>query len=116
MNQNNVDIAVAYYTAVGEKNIEVVAKYLHPDVEFVSPVSQLEGKEALLEATEKFASFLTSFKIRARFGSENQAMLVYDFGCPIPPGTFTAAVLLTFKGALISKIEPFFDARPFTNS
>ncbi len=40
-------------------------------------------------------------------------MLAYDFMFPAPIGTLRSAVLMDFSNQLISKIELFYDARPF---
>jgi hypothetical protein len=112
MNKNNAAIAEAYYTGMGEKNISVIEKYLHSDVQFVTPLGSTQGKEALLEAARKFTSFFKSLKIRAKFGSEDQAMIVYDVEFPAPVGKTPTAALMTFREGLISKIELIYDARP----
>jgi len=65
MTRNNITAAVAYYTAMGEKNIESLEKYLHQDVQFTGPLAKTSGKEALVEATKKFMTFLKTLKVRA---------------------------------------------------
>jgi ketosteroid isomerase-like protein len=45
MNKDNVAIAQAYYTALGEKNIAKMEKYLHPDIYFIRPFGEVKGKE-----------------------------------------------------------------------
>ncbi len=113
MSNLNATIAEAYYTAMGEKNIAQLEKYLHPDVIFIAPFSKQTGKEAVLESTKQFASFFKTLKIRAKFGSEDQAMIVYDVDFPAPIGNLSSSVLMTFHEGLIAKIELFYDARPF---
>jgi len=114
MSKNNVAIARAYYEGVGKKNVESIEKYIHPDIQFIAPLGKETGKEAFLKAAKKFTHLFTSLKIRAISGAEDQAMVVYDLECPPPIGTFSTAVLMTFKEGLIGKIELFFDARPFS--
>lgn len=113
MSKNNVAIIEAYYKAVGEKNVEGIDKYLHSDVQFIAPLAKMVGKEAVLEATKKFTSLFKTLKIRAKCGSQDQAMVVYDLDCSAPIGNLSAAVLMTFQEGLIIKIELFYDARPF---
>jgi len=113
MDQSPLSLAKAYYTAMGEKDITVMEKYLHPDVQFIAPLTKLKGKESYLEAVKGFVAFFKMLTIRAAFGSENQAMLAYDVDFPAPIGYSSAAVLLTFQAGLIVKIELFFDGRPF---
>ena len=116
MSKNTADIATAYYTAIGEKNVEAVAKYIHPDIRFIAPLGREIGKEAFLEAARKFTALFKSLTIRSSIGSKDQAMVVYDLECPAPIGTFSTAAHMTFREGLIAKIELFFDARPFQQS
>ncbi len=111
--ERNVASAEAYYQAMNDKNLSAVAKLVHPDVEFVGPMATLAGKEAFLEAASRFMSLVNNIRVRAKFGSDSQAILTYnaDFGEPI--GICRTAVLMTFGNALITRIELFYDARPF---
>jgi hypothetical protein len=43
-------------------------------------------------------------------------MVVYDLDCPEPVGPFSSSALMTFENGLITKIELFYDARPFDKS
>ena len=113
MNKTNVALAEAYYTAMGEKNVTDMEKYLHPDVRFIGPLAKITGKEELLSAAKNFIALFKTLTIRALFGSENQAMLAYDLDCPPPIGKLPVAALLTFQEGLIIEIELFVDGRPF---
>ncbi|MBS0604271.1 MAG: nuclear transport factor 2 family protein [Verrucomicrobia bacterium] len=106
-------IAVAYYTALGEKNIEAVKEYLHPDIQFSDPQEKVLGREAVLKAAKGFTAIFNSLTIRAKFGSEDQAMIVYDVEIPAFSKKLLAASLLSFQDGLISKIELFYDTRCF---
>lgn len=109
----NVAIAEAYYTAMGKKNIADMEKYLHPNVRAVGPLGEMIGKEAVLGAVKRLIIPLNSLIIRAKFGSDDQAMLAIDLGFSEPIGSLPSAVLMTFQDGLIAKTELFFDARPF---
>ena len=113
MQANNIDLAVAYYTLVGEKNAEGIKKYLHPDIEFYGPLSTAKGKDAVVKATSSFMNTFKSLAIRAKFAREDQAMIVYDVDIPGIAHNFPGASLLTFSNSLIVKIELFFDASSF---
>ncbi len=113
MTKNNVAIAEAYYTSMAKKDIASIEKHLHPKVQFIGPLAKMMGKEAVLESIKKFASFFKTLTIRAKFGYEDQAMVVYDLDFPEPIGNLSSAALMTFHEGLIIKIELFFDARPF---
>lgn len=115
MNTNNLTVAKALYTAIGKKNLASVEQYIHPDIKFISPFSQIRGKTSYLDTVNGFTNMFNSLTIRAAFASDNQAMIVYDVDFPAPIGITPTAVLITFKDELIIKIELFFDARAFQN-
>ena len=73
----------------------------------------MHGKEPIVTAAKNFGGILQDIQIRSRFSSDNQIMFAYDMVVPAPIGKFRAAVLMEFKGRLISKIELFYDASPF---
>jgi hypothetical protein len=108
-----LSIGEAYYTAVGKKNVVEIEKYLHPDVNLIGPLASISGRPAILEATKHFTALFTALTIRAKFGSENQAMIVYDLDIPGPIGKFPGASLMTFQDGKIIKIQLFYDGRPF---
>lgn len=110
--KNPVDIAEAYYTEWGKKNIPGMERYLHPDVTVIGPLSELVGKNAVLEALKQGAMVFKSLSIRAKFGSEDKAMMVFDLNFPEPIGKLRSSSLLNIQNGLISKIELFFDPRP----
>ena len=101
----------AYYKALAEKNIEKVKRYLHPEVQFSDPQENVISKEAVLKAAQGFIGIFKSLTIRAQFGSENQAMIVYEVEIPGLPKKIQAASLLSFQEGLISKIELFYDTK-----
>jgi len=104
-------IGVAYYTALGEKNIEKVSKYLHSDIQFTDPQETVIGRESVLKAAQGFAGIFKTLTIRAPFGSEDQAMIVYEVEIPGLSKKLQAASLLSFQEGLISKIELFYDSK-----
>lgn len=113
MSQNHVSLAEAYYREVGKKNVAVLENYLHPDVQFIGPLAKMTGRENVLEATKNFVALFKTLKIRSKFGSEDQAIVVYDLEFPPPIGFISSVSLMTFKEELVAKIELFYDARPF---
>ncbi|MBX9786410.1 MAG: nuclear transport factor 2 family protein [Alphaproteobacteria bacterium] len=113
MNQNNVAIANTFYTKFGEKNIETMEKYLHPDVQLITPLSTLQGKEAYLEAVKSFMAFFKALSIRAIFGEGDQTVVVYDLDCPGGIGKTSAVALMTFQKGLIIRNELFHDTSPY---
>ncbi len=111
--ESNVNTAQAYYEAIRGKDIAGVERRLHPNVQFLGPLAEVSGKEAVRQTVERFAAMVRGLQIRAAFGSGDQAMLAYDvdFGAPI--GLCRAAVLMTFQDGLIARLELFYDAVPF---
>jgi len=113
MKTNNVTLAEEYYKLVGEKNVEGIKKYLHPDVELYGPLAILKGKEAVVKATINYMNMIESLTIRAKFGAGDQAMIVYDVDIPGIANDFPAAVLLSFRDGLIVRSELFYDGSRF---
>jgi hypothetical protein len=111
--QRNVASAEAYYQAMNDKDLAGVATQLHPGVRFMAPLADLTGKEAVLEAAKRFVNLTKSLRVRAKFGSDDKAMLTYDVDFGEPIGICRTAALMTFQDSLIVRIELFYDARPF---
>ena len=113
MTERNVAWAIAYYKAMNDKDAAAMGRFLHPDVQLVSPMEHLTGKEAVLDAAKRLSSHIQGIKMHAKFGSEEQAMVTYDMNFAEPIGVCRAAALMTFKDGLIARNELFFDTRPF---
>ncbi len=103
----------AYLKAWDNKDLEGIAKHLHPEVHFIGPMAQMTGQEAVLQSAKRMFGLLKAVKVRSKFASGDQAIFTYDFICADPIGVCRTAEHMTFKDGLISGIELFFDARPF---
>jgi len=112
-NDSNLLVAENYYHQMLQKNFAAMEGCLHPDVYFIGPLAEMSGKVAIAEAAKNLSLILNDIEIRAKFSYDNQIMLAYDFIFPKPIGKLRAAVLMGFKDQLISKIELFYDGRPF---
>jgi len=55
-----------------------------------------------------------SLTIRAKFSSDNQAMIVYNIDALGIAEQFPGASLVSIREGLIIKFELFYDSRPFT--
>lgn len=108
-----INIAEAYYQAMGEKDIAAVGQYVHSEVEFIAPLAKAKGKEAILEAARRFTTLFHTLTIYAKLEGEGKVVIIYDLDCPSPIGSIRTASLLSFKEDLISRIELFYDPRPF---
>jgi len=113
MNSHNLKTAEIYYNAIAKRDVDAIEKFVHPDIQLVSPLVQLNGKDRYLDALRDFTKFFDELKISATCGGGDQVMLAYDMKAPAPIGRFRAAALMTFDAGLVAKIELFFDARPF---
>jgi hypothetical protein len=109
MNDKNMMIAEAYYNAIKDKNSVEMGKYLDPDVQYISPLAEMTGKEVALTAAEKLFPLLDTLIIRAKFESETQAVIVFDMKFLPSIGTIPIAALLNIRNKLITKIEMFLD-------
>ncbi len=113
MTQMNVDVVEAYYEAMNRKDLMGMARCLHSNVQFLGPLAELTGKDIILEAVEGLFPLFKNIVVRAKLGSDTQVMFAYDLNCVDPIGTLRVAALMTLEEALITRIELFFDARPF---
>lgn len=109
----HVKLAESYYSAMLQKDFDTMASYLHKDIHFIGPLAEMHEKEAVVSAAKNLSQILVDIQIRSKFASNNQIMFAYDFMFPAPIGKLRAAVLMEFTDQLISKIELFYDGRPF---
>lgn len=115
MADTNISVALAYYKAFENKDVETITKILHHDVEFIAPMGNSKGREAVVEAAKRLLPLIKSIDVRAKFGSGDQVMLVYDLNLTAPVDRCPSAVLMTIKDGMIRRTELFYDARPFGN-
>jgi len=113
MMHSNAASAEAYYKAMNDKDLPAMARRLHPDVQLVTPMEDLTGRDTVLEAAKKLLGFIQSVEVLARLDSGDQAMLVYNMHFTGPAGLCRTAALMTFQDGLIVRNELFFDASPF---
>ncbi|MEY4463162.1 MAG: hypothetical protein RLZZ81_133 [Pseudomonadota bacterium] len=113
MTDKNLNKATSYYMAMLNKNYDEMASYIHTNVHFIGPLAIMDGKESVVEAAKNFSMFFKNLTIREKFHNGDKVMLALEFDCPEPIGIFRGASLLSFTDNLISRIELFYDARPF---
>lgn len=109
MNADCKSIAERYYTLVGQKNIEEIKKLLHDEVEFIGPLASLKGKDAVIGATSNFANAIKSLTIRAKFGEEDEAAIIYSVDMPGISSDFPGVSWVRFHDGLIVRIQLFYD-------
>ena len=116
MNHNeekNLNIVLSYYKAMVKSNFNAMSEYLSDDVCLLSPLDEIKGKESVLAAAKNFGEMLEDIEIKSQFSDNKQVMLMYKMIALEPIGSFKAAVLITLQDSKITKIELFYDARPF---
>ncbi len=111
----NITRAEDYYKGFVQKDLERISSHLHPDVQFIAPMGELRGRDAVVEAAKRLVNIMKGLVIRARFSSGDQVVLVYDIQYGEPIGICRSAVMMNFKDSLIVRTELFYDARPFGN-
>ena len=110
------DIAQSYYVAMGNKNAQDLEKYLHPDIQLITPLAEISGKERVFDATKNFLNIFDSLEIRQKFENDsNSAMIVFDFFCPPPIGKCRTAAMVCVEDNLIARLEVFYDAELLRN-
>lgn len=109
----NLKVAETYYQKMLEKDFEAMATCLDDTVQLIGPLSEMSGKEAVVSAAKGLSQILKDIQIRSKFAFGSQIMLAYDFFFPEPISKLRAAVLMDFKNQQITRIELFFDGRPF---
>lgn len=109
----NIELARKFYTAMSEKNPIGLEKYLHNDIVFFAPLAQTQGKDAYLKNAKRFMGFFSSLTIRTICTSGNEATVVYDLNFPETIGNVPTVALMNFSDGVITRIELFYDARPF---
>lgn len=110
MEKNYITQAEKYYTLVGQKNLEEIKKFLHPDVEFHGPLASLKGKDAVIKATSHFIDAISSLTIRAKFGAQDETVVIYDVDMPGVSKAFPGTSWMRFSDGLIIRIQLFYDA------
>ena len=114
--KENLAAAVNYYDAMLNKDFDTVSGYLHDDINFIAPFAEIHSKEEVISAGKMFAAMLQDLQIRSTFASDNEVMLAYDVVFSDPIGKNRAAALMNFENGKITKIELFYDSKPFTNT
>lgn len=115
MSDSNISVALAYYKAFENKDVESITNILHPDIEFITPMGNSRGSASVIEAAKRLLPLIKSIDVRAKFSSADQVMLVYDLNLTAPVDRCPSAVLMTIRENLIVRTELFYDARPFGN-
>jgi SnoaL-like domain len=108
----NVAVAIQYFDALRSKDLR--AAPLAPDVVMESPVTpRLSGVESVLEYLEALASIAK--RIRALDFIADGNKVAVQFEIETAHGVIPGFECLEISHGLITKLRPYFDARPLTN-
>jgi len=107
-----VKIAVEYHQAWTTGRLDAAAAHLADDVICHAPSGFIEGKAAVRAFMEPFAASLTQYTLLAAFGTDEEALLMYNTAnraVPSAPG----AELYRIQNDQIVEIRIIFDRLPF---
>lgn len=110
---HSLGVGEEYLAAWKRKDITMIGRLVHPEIHMKSPITEVKGKPEFLQTCENIFKSLDDVRILAKFGSENQAVFIYEFLLKPPLGAVKTANLMTFDGDLIRSVDLLFDARPF---
>jgi hypothetical protein len=122
MSAENLKIAEEYLEAMNNRNLGALAKHLHAQLNFKSPLANSNDLEGFLEITKKLFTLLKRVEMKAKFEAHNQTLLVYDMVFPEPLGHARAFNWMAFEPpeslragewGKIKAIEVLYDPRPF---
>jgi hypothetical protein len=96
-----VEMARLFTEAWTSHDMDKAASYLADGVVFDGPNSRTTGVDDYLKFLDRFASTVTSAKILASHGDENEAVIMYEV--TNQQGTWTCAELLAFGDGRIQR-------------
>jgi len=82
---------------------------------FTSPIKQIAGKQAYIEATKRFYSTIQSFELRTLIVDGAHACALTRYQLKGPAGVFQSDVaeIYTVRDAKIASFGIYFDTAPF---
>jgi hypothetical protein len=102
---------VAYIEAFGRRDMAAAGQYVANDIQFQSPMTQLSGAEAYLEAVGQFAQAVAGIEIISAAGDEQQALIMYEMKT-VPFGVLPAADHFVVVDGKITVNRLVFDTYP----
>ncbi|WP_051421011.1 nuclear transport factor 2 family protein [Paenarthrobacter nicotinovorans] len=107
-----LEIAIAYHRAWTSGDMNSAVQYLAADVSCFAPAGTMTGQAEVRAFMEPFAESLTSSTLYAAYGSNDEAILMYDTANHFVP-TAPGAELYRLRDGLIVEIRIIFDRLPF---
>jgi SnoaL-like domain len=108
----NVAIAFQYFGALASKDLHALP--LAPDVVMESPVTpRLQGAASVLEYLEALASIAKTIRALDFIADGNKVAVQFEI--ETAHGVIPGFECLEISDGLITKLRPYFEARPLTN-
>jgi ketosteroid isomerase-like protein len=107
-----LQVALAYYEAWTNKNIDRAMSYIADDIVCHAPAGRIDGAAAYREFIGPFTRILKGAELIAAFGDQTKAMLMYDTET-VPVASAPGAECVTVENGKITKSHFIFDRAPF---
>jgi hypothetical protein len=107
-----LQVALAYYEAWTNKNIDRAMSYIADDIVCHAPAGRIDGAAAYREFMGPFTQILKGAELIAAFGDQTKAMLMYDTET-VPVASAPGAECVTVENGKITKSHFIFDRAPF---
>lgn len=105
-----------YLAAWQSHDLGAIEALLHVDVEFIGPMSNWKGRDAVMASFKPLLPTLLHLEQRRLLADGDGAVAIYDFVCVPPIGSIRMADTLTIEDGRIRQIEMFFDPRPLVEA
>ena len=105
----NIQIAEAYYSNILKGQKKEIPTFYHPDIEFITPLSELQGISSVAKAASGFSDAIQELKFRAKFENIDRVMMACDVLFKGSSELLKTAILMDFENEKIRRIECFYD-------
>jgi hypothetical protein len=112
MNAKAAKVARAYFEAMAAKNVDGIIALTAGSVTSDSPIGQLSGIQAFRRFQEGFARMIENLTLKAAFGDDAQAVIVYVADTLPVKGAYVAEYL-TVEAGKITSVRTIYDGTPF---
>lgn len=99
-----------YYEAVSNKNLDKALNCIDSNIHFISPMSEVKGKEDFSKAVEGYISMINTLSIRTICGNNEEAIILYNVTIKGKSEPLRTAAFARFSEGLIVHLELFFNA------
>jgi ketosteroid isomerase-like protein len=107
-----LEIALAYYRAWTNKDLDTAMSYIAPDIVCEAPAGRIEGADGYRAFMAPFVGILVSSNLIAAFGDEQTAVVVYDTET-MPVKSAPGAECVSVRDGKIAHSLFIFDRAPF---